>query len=556
MKMSGLAAMAAACAMGSVALGQNVVPVGELSTCQTGVAGTLTNTGTGFDGTCGEAFVAASWSFYTFYGVAGQVIDIEGDRAVGELDLAFALWRGDATGIPLADFADPITSTNPSVTLLSFNDDEDPAAVPGPFGDPLLTGFVLPATDVYTLIVFSNCSNAGAVSYDYVINMSALGATIDNITQATNHPTLQDAVNSANAGDTIEIGAGTLCENVNIDKALTIRGAGKDATVIDGAFLDRCVFVDVPGGSGGLFRLEGVTLVNGSFAGFGGGLLVDADILTTEIVDVCFLNNSGTNYGGFFKNGGADTASSTLIDGCAFIENSQTAAGGANSAGGMGISFQSSNAIIRNCLFKNNYAENRASALYMQSQFDYVVDIVNCTFVEHDASPSGDNNVILAINNGTFDIEVVNCVFNNGTGDRILIGANSEIRNSVLGDGAFLSGGIVDAGGNVTTSPTFEDAANGDYRLAAGSSGIDMGDLGAYFGAGGGIEDLNGDVRISDDPTTTNTGSLGSALDAGAYEFQATVADTAPCEGDANGDGAVDVNDISYVLFRLGNPCP
>jgi hypothetical protein len=27
------------------------------------------------------------------------------------------------------------------------------------------------------------------------------------------------------------------------------------------------------------------------------------------------------------------------------------------------------------------------------------------------------------------------------------------------------------------------------------------------------------------------------------------------CPGDANGDGTVDVNDISYVLFRLGNPC-
>jgi hypothetical protein len=28
-----------------------------------------------------------------------------------------------------------------------------------------------------------------------------------------------------------------------------------------------------------------------------------------------------------------------------------------------------------------------------------------------------------------------------------------------------------------------------------------------------------------------------------------------PPEGDANNDGAVDVNDISYVLFRLGDPC-
>ena len=27
------------------------------------------------------------------------------------------------------------------------------------------------------------------------------------------------------------------------------------------------------------------------------------------------------------------------------------------------------------------------------------------------------------------------------------------------------------------------------------------------------------------------------------------------CDGDANGDGVIDVNDISYVLFRLGDPC-
>jgi hypothetical protein len=31
---------------------------------------------------------------------------------------------------------------------------------------------------------------------------------------------------------------------------------------------------------------------------------------------------------------------------------------------------------------------------------------------------------------------------------------------------------------------------------------------------------------------------------------------TAPCDGDANGDGVIDVNDLSYVLFRLGNVAP
>jgi hypothetical protein len=29
----------------------------------------------------------------------------------------------------------------------------------------------------------------------------------------------------------------------------------------------------------------------------------------------------------------------------------------------------------------------------------------------------------------------------------------------------------------------------------------------------------------------------------------------ATCDGDANNDGTIDVNDISYELFRLGNVC-
>jgi hypothetical protein len=36
----------------------------------------------------------------------------------------------------------------------------------------------------------------------------------------------------------------------------------------------------------------------------------------------------------------------------------------------------------------------------------------------------------------------------------------------------------------------------------------------------------------------------------------AALAGVQSCAGDANADGAVDVNDITYVLFRLGNPCP
>ena len=47
-----------------------------------------------------------------------------------------------------------------------------------------------------------------------------------------------------------------------------------------------------------------------------------------------------------------------------------------------------------------------------------------------------------------------------------------------------------------------------------------------------------------DDDNGVNSGS--------AYIFNAAI----PCDGDSNGDGVVDVNDISFVLFALGDPCP
>lgn len=47
--------------------------------------------------------------------------------------------------------------------------------------------------------------------------------------------TIQAAINAATAGDTIMVDAGTYNENVNINKALTLLGAGAGATVVDGS---------------------------------------------------------------------------------------------------------------------------------------------------------------------------------------------------------------------------------------------------------------------------------------------------------------------------------
>jgi hypothetical protein len=60
--------------------------------------------------------------------------------------------------------------------------------------------------------------------------------------------------------------------------------------------------------------------------------------------------------------------------------------------------------------------------------------------------------------------------------------------------------------------------------------------------------DVNGDFAIDVNDISYVLFRLGDTGLAGAGPIA--------LEGDANRDGVIDVNDISFVLFRLGHPCP
>jgi hypothetical protein len=107
--------------------------------------------------------------------------------------------------------------------------------------------------------------------------------------------------------------------------------------------------------------------------------------------------------------------------------------------------------------------------------------------------------------------------------------------------------------GNIDTAPLFVNPATLDYRLAAGSAGIDAGDNGAIDPAI--VGDLGGRPRFRDDADTPDTG-LGSPpiVDIGAHEFQ-------PCPADIDGNASVDVDDLMAVILSWGctdppGPCP
>ena len=85
------------------------------------------------------------------------------------------------------------------------------------------------------------------------------------------YATIQDAIDAANSGDTIEVWSGTYTENIDVNIPLTIVGNNSANTIIDGAGLGDVVTIPT---SGVNFYGFGVT---NSGAGNTGILLHNAD---------------------------------------------------------------------------------------------------------------------------------------------------------------------------------------------------------------------------------------------------------------------------------------
>ncbi len=67
-----------------------------------------------------------------------------------------------------------------------------------------------------------------------------LGYYVDNNSPVANR--IQGAVDAAESGDSINLGAGTYRENIDIQKSLDIKGAGAGKTIVDGQ-QDGSVFI-------------------------------------------------------------------------------------------------------------------------------------------------------------------------------------------------------------------------------------------------------------------------------------------------------------------------
>jgi parallel beta-helix repeat protein len=447
-----------------------------------------------------------------------------------------------STGAVAADYTLPLTGTEPG--LVSYW--------------PLDDGAGTIATDLAGANDLDLIAPADWVDNDANNDGLLDTCTIINTTQVTAHPTIQDALDNAVAGDTIEVGPGTYVGTIDfLGKAVTLRSASGDPadTIIDGAgafYVVQCV-----SGEGPDTVLEGFTITGGNADGSspnngGGGMrIVNA---SPTITDCVFSGNSADLGGGMF----IDNASPTITD-CVFSGNSAGLGGGmfidnaqssptitdcvfsGNSAGLGGGIFNAlnSSSTITNCVFSGNSASSDGGGGMFNDQLTSPT-ITNCVFSGNSADRGAGGGML----NNRVSPTITNCVFsgNTASNDGLVLrggggmfnldGGNPVVANTILwdntpeqvfNDAAFpsfascnIDGGVgsisgaIDLGGNIDADPLFVDpdgpddilgTPDDDLRLQGSSPCIDAGrdsllpTLGGSFAVN---TDLDGHPRCFD----------------------------------------------------------
>lgn len=245
--------------------------------------------------------------------------------------------------------------------------------------------------------------------------------------------TIQDAINEAAEGDTIELCDGTFTGPGNKDldylgKAITVRSqsGNPDSCVIDCESSGRGFYFHSGEGPGSV--LQGVTITNGYFPPTnpvvsGGGLYCDSESSPT-LIDVVFTGNTAGRGGGLHCRGGSPTlrnclftnnashnsaggmycvgSSPTLIE-CEFSGNSATSNGGGMSC------YESSFPLFDNCVFVGNSSPNGGGGLSVHYS---MVTLYDCVFTGNTALYGGG-----LVCQADASASLTNCMFEGNSAD-------------------------------------------------------------------------------------------------------------------------------------------
>ncbi len=248
---------------------------------------------------------------------------------------------------------------------------------------------------------------------------------------------------------------------------------------------------------------------------FGGGAgYVNASSPTWE--DCRFENNLGGSFGGAFD---MATNVGAIFRRCTFSGNSAARAGGVEI-------FGTSNVQLVNCVFRGNTATGTTGGGAILVLSSSTVTVRACT-IHGNSSPTA-SGAGLVVSGATGTVASTILYANTGVGGAQ--GAANQVQGATV-TYSCVQGGFAGTG-NISVAPLFVDAVNGDFRLLAGSPGIDAGNNGTM--PAGTTTDRAGAPRYADDPATVDTGfGAPPVVDMGAFEYQPPLF-RAFCAGDGS----------------------
>jgi hypothetical protein len=309
-------------------------------------------------------------------------------------------------------------------------------------------------------------------------------------------PTIQAAVDTSVAGDTVLVAPGTYgwtAQGTGTDYGMIFFGTreggivlrsemGPQATILDGEYKGRIMFIQ----GWNDIVVEGFTFRRGKAPQYGGyiGAAITAHLSydtvrncvfrdniadrggalwcggwsSMQIEDCLFFNNEAINGGAIFL---INSTPTPTFRNCVIRNNRASGAGGALYAASNGFN-------LENCVLAGNTAELTGGAVYARAV--YPSSILSCTIAENIA-PEASGVYLLASPAVSLQRSIVaygaGPAFGAANGSTLTVSCSDVFGNS---SNAFPAG-VVDAGGNFTADPLFCGArGTWVYSISAASS--------------------------------------------------------------------------------------
>ena len=326
-----------------------------------------------------------------------------------------------------------------------------------------------------------------------------------NIIEVAVGESIQEAIELAQDGDTVQLAPGTYYEAINLlGKAITVRSgdgcvSGERATIDATGLLSPVVTCNQD--EGRETRLIGLTLTGGSALN-GGGIYCWFSSPTIE--DCHVIGNLAFDDGGGIMIGSGHAA----VRRCIIQDNMSLEEGG-------GVFVEYSDAFIEDCHIEGNVAKVHGGGIC--TAHDGSVTITGCTFQDNTADSSGGG------------LATIDCV-------TTLTACDFQNNQAYYYGGGYYN----NRGSSIVSSCRFES-----------NESIE----GAGLGSENGPSDVSGSVFCDNrDPDGDLRNIHGDWNDLGANQFSETCSDPG-CPSDINNDGVTNVEDL-LLLIDVYGPCP